>query len=279
MTEAAIQSAPPQRGMLMAIGGAEDKVKERHILRAFLKFAGQSAAQIAVIPAASLQAKRTGALYEALFQSLGAAAVAVIHIDERNDAQDPGRIAVLNQASAIFLTGGNQLRLATLLGGTLFAHTLRNCNAGGVVVAGTSAGASILGQHMIAFGRLGEWPTQRMAQLSPGLGLTNRVIIDQHFQQRGRTGRLMVAVAHNPYLVGLGIDEDTAIILDAYNLIEVVGRGSVVVVDGAGMSYTNLDQAKRYDPIAVTDMRVHVLTNGFGYNLIQRRPIVPALFQ
>lgn len=276
MQESAPLVAPQARGAVMPIGGAEDKVKTRRILKRFLTLAGDEAAQIVVIPAASTQATQAGDLYQALFYDLGAVTVEVIHVAARNDAQDPARVAVLNDATAIFLTGGNQLRLATLLGGTLLAQAIRDRNQAGVPVAGTSAGASILSQHMIAFGRAGEWPTQRMVQLAPGLGLTNRVVIDQHFQQRGRTGRLMVAVAYNPYLLGLGIDEDTAAILDAENRLSVIGRGSVVIVDGAGMSYTNIDQAKRYEPVVVTDMRIHVLTHGFQFDLVQRRPLLPA---
>ncbi|RIK39600.1 MAG: cyanophycinase [Chloroflexi bacterium] len=274
MVNPASLTAPQMRGALMPIGGAEDKAKTRHILKRFLSLAGEENAQIVVIPAASTQGTEVGDLYQAIFYDLGAATVEVIHVDTRNDAQDPERVAVLNDATAIFLTGGNQLRLATLLGGTLLAQAIRDRNNAGVPVAGTSAGASVLSQHMIAFGRAGEWPTQRMVQLAPGLGLTNRVVIDQHFQQRGRTGRLMAAVAYNPYLIGLGIDEDTAVIIDPQNMLNVVGRGSVVVVDGAGMTYTNIDQAKGYDPIAVTDMRIHVLINGFQYDLVQRHPLL-----
>jgi len=263
------------RGPLMAIGGAEDKMKARRILHAFLRLAGGDQARIAVIPAASTQPGRVAELYHALFRDLGAANVEIIHIDTRLEAQDEGRVAALNGATAIFLSGGNQLRLATLLGGTAVAQAIRRCNASGMLVAGTSAGASILSQHMIAFGRNGESPTQRMVQLAPGLGLTNRVVIDQHFQRRGRTGRLMVAVAYNPFLIGLGIDEDTAAIVNGQNMVSIVGRGSVIVVDGEGMTYTNVDQAQRHAPVAVTDMRLHVLLEGFQYNLITRRPEFP----
>jgi cyanophycinase len=132
---------------------------------------------------------------------------------------------------------------------------------------------------MIAFGRSGEWPTLRMVQLAPGMGLTNRVIIDQHFQRRGRIGRLMLAVAYNPYLIGLGIDEDTAVIINPKHQLEVVGRGSVIVVDGVGMSFTNLDQVQRHEPVAITDMRLHVLTEGFGYDLVSRKPKTPQFLQ
>lgn len=266
------RTASGQRGVLMAVGGAEDKVNARRVLNAFLKLAGGAQAQIVVLPAASLQAQLVGERYRAIFRDLNAGAVEVVHVNSRQDAQDPGRIAALEQATGIFLSGGNQLRLATLLGGTPVAETLRQLNAQGTLVAGTSAGASILCQHMIAFGRPGEWPQQRMVQLTPGLGLTSRVVIDQHFQRRGRTGRLMTAVAYNPFLIGLGIDEDTAVILQPQNVIEVMGRGSVIVVDGASMTYTNVDQVQRHAPVTVTDMRLHVLSDGFRYDLITRQP-------
>jgi len=261
----------------MAIGGAEDKVKTRRVLNAFLALAGGSEAHVVIIPAASMYAIMAGERYQTIFHNLGVASAEVIHAHSRQDAQDESCLAPMQKATGIFITGGNQVRLATLLGGTLLGETIRQRNAGGVVVAGTSAGASILCQTMIAFGRAGEWPTQRMVQLTPGLGLTNRVVIDQHFQRRGRIGRLMLAVSYNPYLIGLGIDEDTAAMIDAQNRIEVIGRGSVIVVDGTGMTFTNLDQVQRHAPVAITDMRLHVLTEGFGYNLVSRRPDVPGL--
>jgi cyanophycinase len=267
--------ADRSRGALMAIGGAEDKMKARRILYAFLALAGGSTARIAIMPAASTQPGRVGELYHALFCDLGAAAVEILHVDSRKEAQDPGRVAALDGMTAVFLTGGNQLRLSTLLGGTPMERMIHQRNRAGMVVAGTSAGASVLSRHMIAFGRSGEWPTQRMVQMAPGLGLTDAVTIDQHFQQRGRTGRLMVAVSYNPDLIGLGIDEDTAVIIDGQDVVEIVGRGSVLVVDGSELSYTNVDQAQRHDPVAVTDMRLHVLTEGWRYDLRQRRPQAP----
>jgi cyanophycinase len=255
----------------MAIGGGEDKTKERRILTHFFTLAGSQQARIAVIPAASTQPDQTGALYQTLFRDLGAAEIEIFHIRSRADAQDPGQVAALQQVSAIFLSGGNQLRLMSLLGGTALAQAIRRLNANGLVVAGTSAGASALCQHMIAFGRAGESPSQRMVQLTPGLGLTNRVIIDQHFQNRGRTGRLLSAVAYNPFIIGLGIDEDTAVTLDPQNQLRVIGRSSVVIVDGGELGYTNVGDVQRHGPVAVTNIRLHVLTDGLRYDLISRQ--------
>ena len=266
------RTSTPGQGILMPIGGAEDKMKARRILNKFIALAGGSQAKIVVLPAASMQPGRVAELYHALFCDLGAHTVEVVDVNSRQDAQDPGRAAALEEATAIFISGGNQLRLSTLLGGTHMAEALRARNANGVLIGGTSAGASILCQHMIAFGRQGEWPMQRMVQLAPGLGLTDQVIIYQHFQRRGRTGRLMVAVAYNPALIGLGIDEDTAAVIYPDHRFEVVGRGSVIVVDGTGMGYTNLDQVAGHSPVTVTDMRLHVLGEGFRYDLLGRRP-------
>lgn len=274
-SEAPALSSAGKRGALMAIGGAEDKGKVRSVLTAFVRLAGGRSARIAVVPAASTEAAWAGALYQGLFADLEADSVQVVHVNSRQDAQDAANARLVEEATAVFLTGGNQLRLATLLGGTRVGDTIRTCHANGLVVAGTSAGASILCQNMIAFGRSGEWPTQRMVQLVVGLGLTNRVIIDQHFRQRGRIGRLMVAVAYNPYLIGLGIDEDTAVVLNEQNRMDVIGRGSVIVVDGAEMSYTDIDHVQHHHPVAMTDMRLHVLTEGARYDLLTRRPDIP----
>jgi cyanophycinase len=130
--------------------------------------------------------------------------------DTRRDCQEPGRLERLEQATGIFFTGGNQLRLSTLLGGTPVAKLIRIQNANGVTVGGTSAGASILSEHMIAFGDEGSSVISGSVRLAPGLGLTNRFIIDQHFRQRDRLGRLLTALAYNPFAVGIGLDEDTA---------------------------------------------------------------------
>jgi cyanophycinase len=265
------------RGGLMAIGGGEDKIKERRILSHFFGLAGSQQARIAVIPAASTQPDQAGALYQAIFQEMGAAEVEVFHIRSRADAQDAGRVAALQQMSAIFLSGGNQLRLLSLLGGTAMAQAIRRLNARGVVVAGTSAGASALSQHMIAFGRAGEWPSQRMVQLTPGLGLTNRVVIDQHFQNRGRTGRLLIAVAYNPFIIGLGIDEDTAVVLDPQNRLRIIGRSSVVIVDGGELGYTDVGDVQRHGAVTMTNIRLHVLTDSFGYDLIGRQVALPEM--
>ncbi|MCW5848687.1 MAG: cyanophycinase [Anaerolineae bacterium] len=263
------------RGPLVVIGGAEDKLGDRLILRRFVDLAGGGAARIAVLPVASSFSVEVAGRYEHLFRDLGASHVETVDVAVREEALHADRARPLDEATGIFLTGGNQLKIATLLGGTPIATTLRRRHAAGVVVGGTSAGASALSQHMIAFGRGGPSPTQRMVSLSPGLGLTNRVVIDQHFRQRDRIGRLMAAVAFNPFLIGVGVDEDTAMILDHRNLVEVVGRHSVTFVDGADITYTDIHQVKQHANVAVYNLRVHVLTHGQRFDLVARQPLLP----
>ena len=173
------------RGWIVPIGGAENKENDPHILERFVRVSGGEAANIVVIPTAS-RMHETGARYEKLFTELGAAQVAIMDFDTRRDCQEAGRLRRLEEATGIFFTGGNQLRLTTLLGGTPVAKLIRVRNARGVAVGGTSAGASILSEHMIAFGDEGSAVISGSVRLAPGLGLTNRFIIDQHFRERDR---------------------------------------------------------------------------------------------
>ena len=176
----------------------------------------------------------------------------------------------LDQATGIFFTGGNQLRLSTMLGGTPVAQRIRALNAGGVHVGGTSAGASILSEHMIAFGKEGLSPTAGSVRLAPGLGLTNRFIIDQHFSQRDRLGRLMAALAYNPYAVGIGLDEDTAAFIRPDNTVEVEGSGSVTVLDAGNLQFSSMAQAGEHDPVCMLGVTIHVLIAGATFNMQTR---------
>ncbi len=260
-------------GFLMAVGGAEDKVGDRLILRHFVHLAGGAHARIVVLPMASSFSTEVADRYQALFHDLGAARVDIVDVAVRAEALNPALAEPFADATGVFLTGGNQLKIATLLGGTPIARALRHRHALGAVVGGTSAGASALSQHMIAFGRGGPSPTQRMVTLSPGLGLTNRVIIDQHFRQRDRIGRLMAAVAFNPFLIGVGVDEDTAIVIDSRDRVAVVGRHSVTFVDGGEITYTDIHQVKQHANVAVHNVRLHVLTHGQEFDLRTRQPL------
>jgi cyanophycinase len=225
--------AGAERGFIIPIGGAEEKINDQAILRRFVKLCGGKRARIAVIPTASMAAD-TGSRYERLFRELGADRADALPFETRHDGEDEKLLEQLGEATGVFLTGGNQLRLSTHLGGTPAAKKLRIMNAAGVHVAGTSAGAAFLSEHMIAHGEEGASPRVGSVTLAPGLGLTNRIVIDQHFRQRDRLGRLLTALAYNPFAIGLGLDEDTAAFIGPDNTVEVAGSGARIQLDGCG---------------------------------------------
>ena len=262
-------------GYLVPIGGAEDKTAERMVLNRFVQLSGNSHSHIVVIPAASTLPLESGERYSRVFKELHASEVDCLHVDHREQANDPSCVEILNDATGIFMTGGDQVRLVSLLGGTLLSRKLHERFSAGATIGGTSAGASAISQHMIAFGRSGATPLQRMVHLAPGLGLTEKVIIDQHFRQRDRIGRLMTAVSFNPAELGVGVDEDTAFIIGPDGDCEVVGSGGVTIVDGDKLSHSDIHSVKRYGPIATLGMQVHILTHGYRYNLRTRQPHRP----
>jgi len=257
------------RGAVMAIGGAEDKLNDRLILSSFFQLAGGRNAHIAIVPTAS-SIETAGERYKAIFLDMGARGVDVLYIGSREDANGEDHVEALSRATGIFLTGGNQMRLSALVSGTRVAHLVRQRHDEGVIVAGTSAGASILSSHMVAYGASGGTPRMRMAQMIAGFGLVPELIIDQHFRQRDRIGRLLSLVASNPGLVGVGIDEDTAALIDHQNVLEVVGRHSVTIVDGQHM-FSDIFQVKGHEGITVSDARLHVLTPGRRFDLNARK--------
>jgi len=257
------------RGWIIPIGGAENKENDRHILERFVSVSGGDDADIVVIPTAS-RMHETGSRYEKLFRDIGAARVTVMDFDTRRDCQESGRLERLEQASGIFFTGGNQLRLTTLLGGTPVAKLIRLRNAHGVTVGGTSAGASILSEHMIAFGDEGSSVISGSVRLAPGLGLTNRFIIDQHFRQRDRLGRLLTALAYNPFAVGIGLDEDTAAFIGPDETVEVAGSGGLTVVDASDVSFSSMDSVSEGQPVCMLGLRLHILVAGATFNLHTR---------
>src|SRR6478735_1560119 len=249
-----------QRGWIIPIGGAENKENDRRILERFVRVSGGEDADLVVIPTAS-RMHETGARYEQVFTDIGAARVTVMDFDTRRDCQEPGRLRRLEEATGIFFTGGNQLRLTTLLGGTPVAKVIRARNAHGVTVGGTSAGASILSEHMIAFGDEGSAMIAGSVRLAPGLGLTNRFIIDQHFRQRDRLGRLLTALAYNPFAVGIGLDEDTAAFFGPDDTVEVTGSGAITVVDASALEHSTISVVADNKPFSMIGLRLHILTD------------------
>jgi cyanophycinase len=266
------------RGWIVPIGGAENKENDRRILERFVRVSGGEAADVVVIPTAS-RMHETGPRYEKLFSEIGVARVTVMDFDTRRDCQEPGRLRRLEEATGIFFTGGNQLRVTTLLGGTPVVKLIRTRNAQGVTVGGTSAGASILSEHMIASGDEGSSAIAGSVKLAPGLGLTNRFIIDQHFTQRDRLGRLCTALAYNPFAVGIGLDEDTAAFIGPDDTLEVEGSGGITIVDGSDVSFSSIDAVSDGQPVCMLGLRLHFLVAGATFNLHTRTAAAGALIR
>jgi cyanophycinase len=262
-------------GPVMLIGGAEDKVRDMVILSRLATFAGGSDGHVVVVATASSLGEVANERYRELFGGLGVGRVTGLRPEERSEAEDPELAAALNDATAVFLTGGNQLRLSSVVAGTRLADAIHRAHDRGAVLAGTSAGASAMAAHMMAFGRAGETPKQRMAQLAAGLGILQGVVIDQHFEQRGRFGRLLAVVAQSPSLLGIGLDEDTSAIVYADRSMEVVGKGAVTVIDGSRVQ-TDAHQAKGHRPIMVSGAVVHSLPGGAWFDLRGRTLLVGA---
>ena len=261
----------PTPGELFVIGGAEDKLRRRTVLGAFVEHAGGSEARIAVVPTASSLGPEIVEVYDAVFRKLGAAEVLGVRPETREQASSPELVEQLAGATGIFMTGGNQLKLSAVLAGTPFGDAIVAAHQRGVVVGGTSAGASIQSSHMVAFGSGGATPKQRMTQVAAGLGLVEDAVVDQHFEQRNRYGRLLMIVTQSPQLLGIGVDEDTAaVVRKDEGTLEVVGRGAVTIFDGSRM-VSNAHEAQRNQPLLASGVVLHVLPAGARFDLAGRR--------
>lgn len=264
------------RGYIIPIGGAEEKITDPAILRRFVELCGEERAALVIIPTAS-RLPETGPRYEEIFRAMGVREVRSLPFETRADCEREDWLETLEGADGVFLTGGNQLRLSTTLGGTPVTRALRRLNARGVHVAGTSAGAAFLCEHMIARGDEGSAPRADMVNLAPGLGLTNHVIIDQHFRQRDRLGRLLTALAYNPFALGVGLDEDTAAFIDPQGVLEVVGTGALTVVDPSELEYSSMSSAlaKKHAPVCMVGVRLHILIDGVRFDTRSRTASMP----
>jgi len=258
-----------QRGFIIPIGGAEEKFHNPEILDRFVDVCGGRSARIAIIPTAS-EREDTGRNYEKLFRKLGIEHARVLQMLTREDCQSQKFLDYIEGAQGVFMTGGNQLRLSTTLGGTPVAQMIRRRNAAGMHVAGTSAGAAFMPEHMIAGGGEGSTPSPDMVTMAPGLGLTNNFIIDQHFRERDRLGRLMTALAYNPFAVGIGLDEDTAAFIKPGDSLEVVGSGGITIIDPTNLSYSSMDRAQRGEPVSLIDVKLHILIAGGRFEIASR---------
>lgn len=255
---------------LLIIGGAEDRAGSAPLLRRFVRLSGGRRARIALIPTASGFQDEVVAAYTEVFRRLGAAAPLVVNPADRAAADDPELVARVDEATGVFMTGGSQLRLSNVFPGTATGRAIHRAYERGAVVAGTSAGASIMSDFMISMGDEGLTPRQRTSQVSQGLGLLPGVIIDQHFGQRSRYGRLMSVAAASPNLVGLGIDENTAVEFVDGSVFTVRGAGAVFVLDCRG-AVTDAPDARRGAPLLVSGAVVHNLPAGATFDLATMR--------
>jgi len=259
---------------LVIIGGGEDKKEDKVILKEVVKLAGGKEAKIGIVTTATKLPEEVGQEYENLFKDLGAKEITTINICGRKTSEIHGNLEHIMDYTCLFFTGGDQLRISSIIGGTDFHDLIHNFCTEGRVIAGTSAGASMMSEVMIVEGEDQEAPTKCTIKLAPGMGLIKGVIIDQHFNQRGRISRLFAGVAQNPNIIGIGIDEDTAIVVDSNETFSVIGNGVVTVVDGKDIEYTNISEQHPNDPLALTNVRVHILPEKYGYNLVDKTAIV-----
>lgn len=259
---------------ILVIGGAEDKIHGREILHTFWARAGSSEATIAIIPSASREPTLIGERYQLIFEEMGAKNIKVLDIRDRDQGEDQYFQAYIEECTGVFLTGGDQLRLCGLLADTPLMERIRQrVQLGEITLAGTSAGAAVMGHHMIAGGSSGEAPNRALVDMTMGLGIIPEVIVDQHFHNRNRMARLLSAVSIHPERLAVGIDEDTCAIFEKDGLLQVMGRGVVTIVDARDMTYTNQSAVGANDPLSLHGLRLHILSHGDRYNLHQHQPI------
>ena len=264
-------------GHLLVIGGAEDKYNERRILKKFLELAGGEKAEVLIVPVASDFPECAADVYTQAFRNLGVAKPRVLRATSRQDIVDADVDSLLDGVTGIFMTGGDQMRLVSLLGGTKLADRIRSIvRSSNIVLAGTSAGAAAMSTTMVVRGEPSSHPYKSAVRLSPGLGFLKNIIIDQHFTERGRISRLVTAVSYNPYNLGIGIDENTAIILDGKGLLEVFGQGSITIVDGSGITFNEIAEVGDNESFSVCGVQFHILRDGLSYNYLDRLSIQPA---
>ncbi|MBX3299436.1 MAG: cyanophycinase [Acidobacteria bacterium] len=264
-------------GHLLVIGGAEDKYNERRILRKFLELAGGDGAEVLIVPVASDFPEFAADVYTHAFRNLGVANPRVLRATSRQDVVNADVERLVDGVSGVFMTGGDQMRLVSVLGGTKLAEALRQkVRDTKVVMAGTSAGAAAMSTSMIVRGEPSSHPHKDAVKLSPGLGFLKNIIIDQHFSERGRISRLITAVSYNPYNLGIGIDENTAIILDGKGKLEVYGQGTATIVDGSQITFNEIAEVPDKAAFSVCGVQFHVMRDGLVYDYIDRHPVQPA---
>ncbi len=261
------------RGQLVIIGGAEDKEGDCKILREFVRRAGGVNARIVVMTAATELPREVGENYIKVFDRLGVEDVRIVDTVIREDATSSTALEAINKATGVFFTGGDQARITSILKDTEIDATIHKRFSEGIVVAGTSAGAAVMPDVMIVEGDSETHPRVEVVQMGPGMGFLPGVVIDQHFSQRGRLGRLLSALAQQPAVLGFGIDENTALVVNG-DEFEVVGEGTVTVVDESEMTHSNIGDILKDEALAICGAKLHILPEGYRFNLKTRKAIL-----
>lgn len=262
-----------KQGALVIIGGAEDREGFCLVLREFVRRAGGVNAKIAVMTAATGFPQELGEEYTQIFERLGAESVEVVHTEHRDDSDCERSVSKIEQATGIFFTGGDQSRIVDFIKGSALGDAIHKRHKEGAVIGGTSAGAAMMPDEMILGGASVSHPTLDAVRMGPGMGFLPGIVIDQHFAQRGRIGRLITALLLQPALLGIGIDEDTAIVVDGDEFV-VVGKGSITVVDESETTHNNLTGLLKDEAIAVCGAKLHILPHGYRFNLKTHLPIL-----
>ena len=258
---------------ILLIGGAEDKLNERHILRKFVEMSGGKNASILIVPVPSDFPAAAAVIYRNIFGNLGIKKVSVLEATSRNEILSVNASAVLKGVTGVFLTGGDQMRLSSILGGTKFLAQLKHKIREGIVLGGSSAGAASMSSTMIVRGEPSVQPLKDAIRLCPGLGILKNIIIDQHFTQRARLTRLITAVSYNPNNLGIGIDENTAIHIRKNGILEVLGAGTVTIIDGSNITFNTISEVQEAEPFSVLGLQVNILSSGVRYDIYRRKPI------
>lgn len=254
------------KGHLIIIGGAEDKIGESIIL----KLAPQMMSDddiLTILTTATEKPQEVGSDYQKVFERIGVKHIQLSNINTRDDANDNSMCERIRNSKCIFMTGGDQLRITSILGGTkAYDELIKLYNRGGIIM-GTSAGASVMSSTMVVQGNDNEPARKCTLKMAPGLGFLNDTIIDQHFDQRGRFGRLLCGVAENPHVLGVGIDEDTAIRISPDMHFEVFGSNAVTIIDGSSIKSTNVSELNPNEILAIVGVTVHTLPTGYGFDM------------
>lgn len=269
-------TAPPQatKTAILVIGGAEDKVHGKEILQTFCDRSGGPDAKIGIIPSASREPAIIGERYFQIFQAMGVKEIQVLDVRDRDRGNDSKYLEFVEECTGIFMTGGDQLRLCGLLAETpLMNRIIERVKKKEIALAGTSAGAAVMGSQMISGGGSGECPNRALVDMAIGFGIIPEVLVDQHFYNRNRLARLLSAISAHPNLLGIGIDEDTCAMFESDGTIRVLGCGTVTLVDATQVSGNNRDQVQGTEPIGMHNIRLHLLHYGDRYDLLNNQPI------